>query len=140
MGSNEKGMRHDNSKILGFGLLTLATVLVLRKTKAPGVGSFQNNRKSQEMRTREAKDAFEALRLYYGDKFTYETSGSTSSEYLERKAGNPYIKVRCSNHRHASMDLRKPVNVGIDLFKMTNYAKDAQETYAVAKRIIDNYL
>ena len=38
------------------------------------------------------------------------------------------------------MDLRKPVNVGIDLFKMTNYAKDAQETYAVAKIIIDNYL
>ena len=34
MGSNEKGMRHDNSKILGFGLLALAAVLVLRKTKA----------------------------------------------------------------------------------------------------------
>ena len=40
MGSNEKGMRHDNSKILGFGLLALAAVLALRKTKAPGVGKF----------------------------------------------------------------------------------------------------
>lgn len=91
------------------------------------------------MRTREAKDAFEALRLYYGE-FTYETSGSTSSEYLKRKAGNPYIKVRCSNHRHGSMNLRKPVNVGIDLFKMTNYAKDAQDVYAMAKKVIDSYL
>ena len=71
MGSNEKGMRHDNSKILGFGLLALAAVLVMKGKKAPEVGSFQNNRKSQEIRTREAKDAFEALRLYYGDKFTY---------------------------------------------------------------------
>ena len=108
----------------------------MKKTKAPRVGSFQNNRKSQEMRTREAKDAFEALR----HKFTYETSGSTSSEYLERKAGNPYIKVRCSNHRHGSMNLREPVNVGIDLFKMTNYAKDAQDVYAMAKKVIDSYL
>ncbi len=112
----------------------------MKGKKAPGVGSFQNNRKGQEMRTREAKDAFEALRLYYGDKFAYKTSRSTSSEYLECKAGNPYIKVRCSNHRHGSMDLRKPVNVGIDLFKMTNYAKDAQDVYAMAKKVIDSYL
>jgi len=33
-------MRPDNSKILGFGLLALAAVLALRKTKAPGVGKF----------------------------------------------------------------------------------------------------
>ena len=46
MGSNEKGMRHDNSKILGFGLLALAAVLVMKKTKAPGVGADITNKKT----------------------------------------------------------------------------------------------
>lgn len=65
---------------------------------------------------------------------------STNSEYLERSAGNTFIKIRCSDHAHGSIRLRKPINVGIDLFKMTDKTNDAQETYAVAKRIIDNYL
>ena len=33
-------MRHDNAKILGFGLLALAAVLVMRGKKAPGVGKL----------------------------------------------------------------------------------------------------
>lgn len=39
----------------------------MKKTKAPGVGTIQNNEKDQETRRREAKDAFEALKLYYRD-------------------------------------------------------------------------
>lgn len=40
MGNNEKGMRHDNSKILSFGLLALAALLVLKGKKVPGVGKL----------------------------------------------------------------------------------------------------
>ncbi len=112
----------------------------MKGKKAPGVGTIQNNEKDQETRIREAKDAFEALKLYYGDKFRLQYSTSTNSEYLERSAGNTFIKIRCSDHAHGSIRLRKPINVGIDLFKMTDKTNDAQETYAVAKRIIDNYL
>lgn len=46
----------------------------MRDRKAPGVGTIQNNEKDQETRIREAKEAFEALKLYYGDKFRLQYS------------------------------------------------------------------
>ena len=51
MGSNEKGMKHNNSKILGFGLLALAAVLVLKGKKAPGVGAIGEASKKRNYRS-----------------------------------------------------------------------------------------
>ena len=135
MGSNEKGMRHDNSKILGFGLLALAAVLALRDRKVPGVGKIED---TSEGRDKRAKGAFDALRYYYEKRgFRYRKSASSESEYLEYRRERILLIVRCSEHKTKRAKGEKPYAVQVDLWRMAHFTKSAQETYEIARRFID---
>lgn len=81
MGSNEKGMRHDNSKILGFGLLALAAVLVMKGKKAPGVGAVTKNMPTIDAEHQQrVNEVFEMLKDKY-DFIREDASATTTSKY-----------------------------------------------------------
>lgn len=135
MGSNEKGMRHDNSKILGFGLLALAALLVMKGKKAPGVGTIEE---TSGDRAKRAKGAFDALRYYYEKRgFRYRESATSESEYLEYRRERILLIVRCSEHTTKRAKGEKPYAVQVDLWRMAHFTKSAQETYEIARRFID---
>lgn len=137
MGSNEKGMRHDNAKILGFGLLALAAVLALKDKKStPKVGGVNFDIVSNEREDvhKRAKAALEALSYYYGKSI--REAKTTESEYLKIRQHNRFIEVRASDHKKGK---RKMIEAQIDLWKMA-HNRTAQQTYSEARKYIDMIL
>ena len=122
MGSNEKGMRHDNSKILGFGLLALAAVLVMKGKKAPRVAAVTKNMPSIDAEhQKRVNEVFEMLK----DRYSFileENSTSTTSTYHTIKRGKAFIKLRKADHRtpnYNRFNTDKRIFSEIDLVMLT---------------------
>lgn len=146
MGSNERGMRHDNSKILGFGLLALAAVLVMKKTKAPGVGAVMKNMPTIDAEHQQrVNEVFEMLKNRYSFSLE-ENSTSTTSSYHTFIDGNAVIKLRKADHgtsHYNRFNVDKRIFAEIDLVMLTKYQsqedafKEATEYIEKLKEIAD---
>lgn len=137
MGSNEKGMRHDNSKILGFGLLALAAVLVLRKPAVAGIGMPRNQR-AHPSRIKKINEVARMLREYYGGKYQnaeIRNSKTTTSEYYKFKDGNVYVEIR--NGKHATGKMPCAYYIAVNLYELTGNDRSPQEAFRLAKNYID---
>lgn len=130
-------MRHDNSKILGFGLLALAAVLVMRKPAVAGIGMPRNQR-AHPSRIKKINEVARMLREYYGGKYQnaeIRNSKTTTSEYYKFKDGNVYVEIRNGNHATRIM----PCNyyAAVNLYELTGKGRSVQEAFRLAKNYID---
>lgn len=93
-------MRQDNSKILGFGLLALAAVLVMKGKKAPGVGTITVIDDKHQQRV---DKAYKMLKDFFSKKYGgHEEQAGSGSEYFKFNDGSIHMKIRRSNHGGAN--------------------------------------
>ncbi|MBE6323344.1 MAG: hypothetical protein E7073_10040 [Bacteroidales bacterium] len=130
-------MRHDNAKILGFGLLALAAVLALRKPAVAGIG-MPRNKRATPARMKKIQAVDKMLREHYSSIYTNaekHNATSTTSKYYKFKDGNVFVEIRNGDHPTRSM----PCNylAAVNLYELTGKGRSVQEAFQLAKNYID---
>lgn len=130
-------MRQDNSKILGFGLLALAAVLVLRKPTVAAIGMPRSQR-ATPARMKKIQAVDKMLREYYSSIYTNtekHDATSTTSKYYKFKDGNVYVEIR--NGNHATRKMPGVYYAAVNLYELTGKGRSVQEAFRLAKNYID---
>ena len=132
-------MRHDNSKILGFGLLALAAVLAMKGKKAPGVGAVTKNMPTIDAEHQQrVNEVFEMLKDKY-DFIREDASATTTSKYYTFMEGKGVFFIRKADHVSKKLNrfnTEKRIFTEIDLVKLTE-SQSAQDAFMEAVAYIN---